>query len=81
MPFCVGLTGGIGSGKSTVADLFKELGAGVVDTDAISHELTQAGGQAINAIREAFGAGHVAADGSLDRSRMRELVFSDPAAK
>lgn len=81
MPFCVGLTGGIGSGKSTAAILFAELGAAVVDTDAISHELTRTGGRAIDAIRDAFGAGYIAADGSLDRSRMRERVFSDPAAK
>jgi dephospho-CoA kinase len=81
MPFCVGLTGGIGSGKSTAAKLFGNLGAAVVDTDAISHELTQAGGPAIGAIREAFGGGHIAADGSLDRSRMRELVFGNPDAR
>jgi len=81
MPFCVGLTGGIGSGKSTAAALFAELGAAVIDTDAISHELTQPGGRAIDAIRQVFGAGYIAADGSLDRKRMRERVFSDPAAK
>ncbi len=81
MPFCVGLTGGIGSGKSTAAKLFGDLGAAVVDTDAISHELTRAGGSAIGAIREAFGDGYVTADGSLDRARMRERVFGDPAAK
>jgi dephospho-CoA kinase len=81
MPFCVGLTGGIGSGKSTVAAMFAECGAAVVDTDAISHELTRPGGQAISAIRDAFGPGHIGPDGSLDRARMRELVFRDPAAK
>jgi dephospho-CoA kinase len=81
MPFCVGLTGGIGSGKSTAAKLFGDFGAAVVDTDAISHELTQAGGLAIGAIREAFGGGYFAADGSLDRARMRERVFGEPAAK
>jgi len=81
MPFCIGLTGGIGSGKSTAAELFAELGASVIDTDAISHELTQAGGHAIGAIREAFGAEYVTADGSLDRPRMRERVFGDAAAK
>jgi dephospho-CoA kinase len=81
MPFCVGLTGGIGSGKSTAAKLFGDFGAAVVDTDAISHELTQASGPAISAIREAFGDGYLAADGSLDRARMRELVFGKPAAK
>ncbi len=81
MPFCVGLTGGIGSGKSTAAKLFGDIGASVVDTDAISHELTQAGGPAIGAIREAFGGQYIAADGSLDRTRMRELVFGNPTAK
>lgn len=81
MPFCVGLTGGIGSGKSTAAKLFGDCGAAVVDTDAISHELTQAGGPAIGEIREAFGDAHIAADGSLDRARMRELVFGNPAEK
>lgn len=81
MPFCVGLSGGIGSGKSTVAGMFEQCGAAVVDTDAISHELTRPGGDAIGAIRDAFGPGHIAADGSLDRARMRERVFRDPAAK
>lgn len=81
MPFCVGLTGGIGSGKSTAASLFGEHGAAIVDTDAISHELTRPGGHAVEAIREAFGAGFIAADGGLDRPRMRERVFGDPAAK
>jgi dephospho-CoA kinase len=81
MAYCVGLTGGIGSGKSTVAEVFAELGAAVVDTDEISRSLTAAGGAAMPAIREQFGAGYVAADGSLDRGRMRELVFRDAAAK
>ena len=81
MPFCVGLTGGIGSGKSTAAGLFGELGAAIVDTDAISHDLTGTGGRAMSAIQKAFGAAYVAADGGLDRSRMRERVFGDPAAK
>lgn len=81
MPFCVGLTGGIGSGKSSAARRFQELGAGVVDVDDISHALTRPGGAAIPAIISAFGAGHIAADGSLDRARMRELVFQDPRAK
>lgn len=81
MPFCVGLTGGIGSGKSTAAGLFGELGAAIVDTDAISHELTRTGGRAMGAIQEVFGAAYVAADGGLDRSRIRERVFGDPAAK
>lgn len=81
MPFCVGLTGGIGSGKSTAAKLFGDSGASVVDTDVIAHELTQAGGPAIGALCEAFGGQYIAADGSLDRARMRELVFGNPTAK
>jgi dephospho-CoA kinase len=81
MAFCVGLTGGIGSGKSEVSSLFGKLGAAVVDTDEISHALTAPAGAAIAAIRERFGPGFVAADGGLDRARMRNLVFSDPAAR
>ena len=81
MPFCVGLTGGIGSGKSTAARLFRDLGAGVVDVDDISHALTKAGGAAIAEIVSQFGEDFIAADGSLDRARMRELVFKDPQAK
>jgi dephospho-CoA kinase len=81
MPFCVGLTGGIGSGKSSAARLFRELGAGVVDVDDISHALTKAGGAAIPGIARLFGPDFIAPDGSLDRARMRELVFRDPDAK
>lgn len=81
MPFCVGVTGGIGSGKSRAAALFGELGAGVVDTDDISHELTAAGGSAMPAITAAFGAAAAAADGSLDRTVMRRLVFEKPEAR
>lgn len=81
MPYCVGLTGGIGSGKSTAAEMFGKLGAAVVDTDAISHELTAPSGAAMAAIREQFGPEFMAADGSLDRGRMRGLVFRDAAAK
>jgi len=77
----IGLTGGIGSGKSTVAALFAEHGAGIIDTDAISHRLTQAGGEAIAAIRAAFGDGYLTDEGALDRTRMRGLVFSDALAK
>ena len=77
----IGLTGGIGSGKSTVAALFAEHGAGIVDTDVIAHRLTQAGGEAIGAIRAAFGDGFIANDGALDRAKMRRLIFSDAAAK
>jgi len=77
----VGLTGGIGSGKSTVADLFAARGAVVVDTDAIAHELTGPGGAAIPAIRDEFGDGVIRADGGLDRDAMRERAFGDPAAR
>lgn len=78
MPFCVGLTGGIGSGKSRAAALFAEAGAAVVDTDAISHELTGANGAAMADIRTTFGAAAVAADGSMNRAAMRARVFGNP---
>lgn len=81
MTYCIGLTGGIGSGKSSAAEIFRELGAGVVDTDVIAHELTRPGGAALTAISSQFGAEYIAADGGLDRSGMRRLVFSDPASK
>lgn len=80
-PFCVGLTGGIASGKSSAAKLFEELGAAVVDTDAIAHELTRREGGAMTEIRRAFGSAFIAADGSLERAKMRRLVFNDPEAK
>jgi dephospho-CoA kinase len=81
MVFCVGLTGGIGCGKSLAADLFAELGATVVDTDVISRELTSAGGEAVPAIRQAFGGEYVQSDGSMNRAAMRNLVFGDAGAK
>jgi dephospho-CoA kinase len=81
MTYIVGLTGGIGSGKSAAADLFAELGAAVVDTDAIAHELTVPGGTAMGALSSAFGDGVIAADGALDRAAMRRRVFADTAAK
>lgn len=81
MPFVVGLTGGIGSGKSTVADIFSELGAGVVDTDRIAHELTGPGGAALDAIALRFGKRFLAPNGGMNRELMRSLVFSDPDAK
>lgn len=81
MTYCIGLTGGIGSGKSSASSLFQELGAGVVDTDEIAHALTGPGGAAIPEIRRQFGADYIAADGSLDRPRMRRLIFGDPASK
>jgi dephospho-CoA kinase len=74
----VGLTGGIGSGKSTVGAQFERLGAAVIDTDAIAHRLTAPGGAAIAAIRAAFGASFIGADGAMDRARMREHVFRLP---
>jgi dephospho-CoA kinase len=81
MPLVIGLTGGIGSGKSAAADEFARLGATVVDTDAIAHELTCAGGAAVSSVRNEFGDVYVDASGAMDRRKMRELVFSDPAAK
>ena len=77
----IGQTGGIGSGKSAAADVFASLGIPVVDTDAIAHELTRPGGAAIAGIRELFGDEAIAADGAMDRKKVRELVFSDPSAK
>ncbi|WP_062191985.1 dephospho-CoA kinase [Caldimonas taiwanensis] len=80
-PRRLGLTGGIGSGKSTVAAWLRERGAHVVDTDAISRQLTQPGGAGIAPIRAAFGEAVLTADGALDRERMRERVFRDPQSK
>jgi dephospho-CoA kinase len=76
----IGLTGGIGSGKSTVSRMLTELGAHLVDTDAISRSLTAPGGAAIPGIAEHFGADLIDAQGAMDRSRMRELAFAEPAA-
>lgn len=81
MAFVVGLTGGIGSGKSAAADEFERLGAAVVDTDAIAHELTRPGGAAIAELRRQFGDAFIDASGAMDRARMRAHAFSDPAAK
>ena len=77
----IGLTGGIGSGKTTVAGRLEALGASVVDTDEISRSLTGPAGEAIAQVREAFGERFVGPDGALDRAAMRELVFEDPAAR
>lgn len=77
----LGLTGGIGSGKSTVAHMLRELGATIVDADAISRATTAAGGSAIAAIRTVFGDDFVDSAGALNRAKMRELVFVDAAAK
>ncbi len=81
MAYVIGLTGGIGSGKSAVADLFAAQGAAIVDTDAIAHDLTRPGGTAISPLRQLFGDGCIAPDGAMDRKKVRELVFNDPAAK
>jgi dephospho-CoA kinase len=75
------LTGGIGSGKSRVAELFASLGVSVVDADLISHQLTAPEGAAIPAIRQAFGASAVRADGGLDREFMRALIFQNPTQR
>lgn len=77
----IGLTGGIGSGKSQVADLLGELGAKIIDTDVIAHQLTAANGAAIESIRNAFGAQAIAADGSMDRAWMRQQVFADQSVR
>ncbi|GJH38611.1 dephospho-CoA kinase [Paraburkholderia azotifigens] len=79
--FAVGLTGGIGSGKSTVADLFAKRGVTLVDTDVIAHRITAPQGLAMPSIATEFGPSFVAEDGSLDRARMRALVFSDENAR
>lgn len=76
----IGLTGGIGSGKSVVAKRLAELGATVIDSDQIAHEITAPNGSAIAAIKDSFGLAALAVDGSLDRPKMRRLVFEDPAA-
>ena len=77
----IGLTGGIGSGKSTVAGMLAELGAAVIDADAISRSLTAPGGRAIEAIRARFGPEMVGADGAMDRQAMRARVFADAQAR
>jgi len=81
MSFVVGLTGGIGSGKSAVTRCFADLGVPQVDTDEIAHSLTAAGGAAMPAICAAFGDGVVQADGALDRAAMRRIVFADRGAR
>ena len=80
-PLRLGLTGGIGSGKSTVAQMLAARGAAVIDSDAIARSVTAANGSAMPAIREAFGPEFVNPEGALDRERMRALVFTDPDAK
>jgi dephospho-CoA kinase len=81
MRLVVGLTGGIGSGKSAAAEEFGKLGATIVDTDAIAHELTQPGGAAMPAIRRQFGEEYADARGAMDRAKMRALAFRDPSAR
>lgn len=81
MNYLVGLTGGIGSGKTTVANLLAEKGARLIDTDVISRELTQVNGAAMAEIRALFGPRFITAAGALDRNAMRTLVFTDAAAK
>ncbi|ARU30534.1 dephospho-CoA kinase [Sulfuriferula sp. AH1] len=81
MSFIVGLTGGIGCGKTTVSRIFAELGAVIIDTDEIAHSLTQPDGLAMPEIARTFGENYVAQNGVLDRPRMRKLVFNDTDAK
>lgn len=81
MTLRVGLTGGIGSGKSTVLAMLAQLGAAAIDADAISRGTTAAGGAAIAQIRQVFGADFLTAEGALDRQRMRAHTFSDPDAR
>lgn len=76
----IGLTGGIGCGKSLAAEEFTRLGVEVIDSDALAHQVTSPGGEAIPAIRQAFGEEYLAQDGSLNRSKMREYVFSHKPA-
>ena len=79
--FAIGVTGGIGCGKTTVCDLFAAHGASIIDTDLIAHALTAPHGAAMSAIAKEFGPQFLSADGALDRARMRELVFRDTSAK
>lgn len=81
MKFSVGLTGGIGSGKSTVADLFAQHGVSIIDTDAIAHALTAPGGAAIPMLHHQFGPDFIDVEGALDRKKMREHVFTDATAR
>ena len=80
-PFSIGLTGGIGSGKSMVADMLAARGAAIIDTDVIAHQLTAPGGAAMPAIRASFGDAFITPEGALDRAAMRAHVFADPSAR
>ena len=77
----IGLTGGIGSGKTTVSDQLGKLGAGIIDTDLIAHQITAVNGPAIEPIRKHFGSDYIDANGALDRVKMRTLVFAKPKDK
>jgi dephospho-CoA kinase len=77
----IGLTGGIGCGKTTVSELFAELNAPVIDADNIAHELVQPGQEALDEIAQTFGKGILDQNGSLNRARLREIVFSEPGQK
>lgn len=79
--FTLGLTGGIGSGKSTIANMFAELGAGLIDTDLIAHQITGPEGVAMASIEKEFGAEFILASGAMNRQKMREYVFSKPDEK
>jgi dephospho-CoA kinase len=81
MKLIIGLTGGIGSGKTTVAEMFSKLGAEIIDTDVIAHQLTAVDQPALASIVALFGTGIMAADGVLDRNKLRHLVFNDASAK
>ena len=81
VPRHLGLTGGIGSGKSTVCQMLADLGAGVIDADAISRQSTASGGAAIEPIRSQFGPSAIDPQGAMDRAQMRQLCFTDPAAR
>jgi dephospho-CoA kinase len=80
-PFRVALTGGIASGKTTVANLFADLGVPLIDTDVIARQVVEPGQPALAAVMAAFGPDILDAEGRLDRRRMRERIFSDPTAK
>ncbi len=79
--FVVGVTGGIGSGKSTVTNLFSELGVKVIDADVIARDLVSPGSKSLTAITKRFGQHLVLEDGNLDRRKLRDIIFSDPNAK
>jgi dephospho-CoA kinase len=80
-PYCVVLTGGVGCGKSLVTAILSSLGVEIIDTDLVARELTASDGAAMTRIRDAFGVEYLLADGGLDRRRMRERIFNEPAAR